>query len=237
MDASSTGERVSRLRKLRGLTQQGPARTARLSLRTIKTVEADEGNPRLETLHAIARALHVQTSNLTTPGQPEPDPVEPERWEDVRAALYQRVPGGEPDEPATVGGVLAGLAALMPAWRDNQYTLVRNTLPALIRDALSLEEDGRVARSRVLNATAWMLIMTRQFDDAMTAGRLALDAGGLERTSCLPTRPRRWRTRPRGRWFPPVHFAGPSVRRFAPCRGKCRQPGWLPLSVWGLTRP
>jgi transcriptional regulator with XRE-family HTH domain len=176
MDARSAGEQVSRLRKLRGLTQQDLARTARLSLRTIKTVEADEGNPRLETLHAIARALHVQTSNLTTPGQPEPDPVEPERWEDVRAALYQRVPGGEPDEPATVDGVLAGLAALMPAWRDNRYTLVRNTLPALIRDALSLEEDGRVARSRVLNATAWMLTMTRQFDDAMTAGRLALDA-------------------------------------------------------------
>jgi transcriptional regulator with XRE-family HTH domain len=176
MDASSTGERVSRLRKLRGLTQQDLARAARLSLRTIKTVEAEEGNPRLETLHAIARALRVQTSNLTTPGQPEPDPVEPERWEDVRAALYQRVPGGEPDEPATVDGVLAGLAALMPAWRDNQYTLVRNTLPALIRDALTLEEDGRVARSRVLNATAWMLTMTRQFDDAMTAGRLALDA-------------------------------------------------------------
>lgn len=176
MDASPTGERVRRLRKLRGLTQQDLARLARLSLRTVKTVEADEGNPRLETLHAIARALVVQTSDLTTPGHPEPDPVEPDRWEDVRAALYQRRVGGEPDEPATVDGVLAALSALMPAWRDSKYAEVRDVLPSLVRDALSLGEDGRIARSRVLNATAWMLTMTRQFDDAMTAGRLALDA-------------------------------------------------------------
>ena len=175
MDASPTGERVRRLRKLRGLTQQDLARLARLSLRTVKTVEADEGNPRLETLHAIAKALVVQTSDLTTPGQPEPDPVQPDRWEDVRAALYQRQAGDEPDE-ATVDGVLAALAALMPAWRDSRYAEVRDVLPGLVRDALSLGEDGRIARSRVLNATAWMLTMTRQFDDAMTAGRLALDA-------------------------------------------------------------
>lgn len=176
MDNTPTGERIRRLRKLRGLTQADLARLARLSLRTVKTVEADEGNPRLETLHAIARALVVQTTDLTTPGQPEPDSVEPDRWEDVRAALYQRQAGEEPDESATVDGVLAALAALMPAWRESRYTQVRDALPNLVRDALSLGEDGRIARSRVLNATAWMLTMTRQFNDAMTAGRLALDA-------------------------------------------------------------
>ena len=73
-------------------------------------------------------------------------------------------------------GVLAALAAMMPAWRASRYAEVRDALPGLVRDALSLGEDGRIARSRVLNATAWMLTMTRQFEDAMTAGRLALDA-------------------------------------------------------------
>jgi transcriptional regulator with XRE-family HTH domain len=176
MDAIPAGERVRRLRKLRGLTQQDLARLSRLSLRTVKTVEAGEGNPRLETLHAIARALHVSTSDLTAPGRPEPDPVQPDRWDGVRDALYQRPPGSEPGEPATEEGVLAALTALLPAFRDSRYAQVRDVLPVLIRDALSLGGEGRAARSRVLNATAWVLTMTRQFDDAMTAGRLALDA-------------------------------------------------------------
>jgi hypothetical protein len=42
--------------------------------------------------------------------------------------------------------------------------------------SLDSSEDGRTARSRALNAAAWLLTMTRQFEDALTAGRLALDA-------------------------------------------------------------
>lgn len=64
-------------------------------------------------------------------------------------------------------------------WEANEYAQVGGMLPALIRDALSLEDEGeddRIARSRVLNATAWMLNMTRQFDDAWTVAQLALDA-------------------------------------------------------------
>jgi hypothetical protein len=65
----------------------------------------------------------------------------------------------------------------MPAWQANEYSQVHDMLPALIRDTLSLDDDGgRVACSRVLNTTAWMLTMTRQFDDAWTAARLAVDA-------------------------------------------------------------
>jgi transcriptional regulator with XRE-family HTH domain len=178
MDATTAGERVRRLRKLRGLTQQDLARLSRLSLRTIKAVEADEGNHRNETLHAVAKALRAHTSDFTTPGQREHQPVPGEPWEDVRDVLYQRVPDEEPCEPATPRGVLAGLADLKPDWEANRYQRVRLMLPGLIRDALSLDydEDGRAARSRVLSATAWLLTMTRQFDDAWTAAQLALDA-------------------------------------------------------------
>lgn len=172
----SPGERVQRVRKLRGLRQQDLARLSGLSLRTIKTVEQDTGHPRMETLHAIAKALKVNTSDLTTPGQPEPDPVPVTVWEDVRDALYQRTPAPEDQEPAGAGQVLASLGAMMPAWRANQYGQVRELLPGLVRDALSLDADGRAARSRVLTATAWLLNMTRQFEDAWTAARLALDS-------------------------------------------------------------
>lgn len=179
MDISSTtGERVRRLRKLRGMTQDDLRRASRLSLRTVKDIEQDHGSHRGETLHKIARALLVHTSDLTSPGEREHQPVPGEPWEDVRDALYRRGPSCEPGEPATPSGVLAVLADFTPAWRAGQYSRVRLVLPGLVRDAMSLngEEDERAARSRALSATAWLLNMTRQFDDAWTAARIALDA-------------------------------------------------------------
>lgn len=179
MNDTTTGDRVRRLRKLRGLTQQDLARLSRRSLRTIKDVEGDNGNQRNETLHAIARALQVRTSDLTNPGVPEHQPVPGEPWEDVRDALYRRVPAsGEPDEPATPGGVLAALDELRPDWEGARYSRVRAALPGLVSDALSLNGSApeRAAKSTALSATAWLLVMTRQFEDAAVAARLAADA-------------------------------------------------------------
>lgn len=173
---ATPGERVARIRKIRGLTQPQLAKNARLSLRTVKTVEGDDGNPRTETLAAIAEALAVSTTSFMTPGQPEHDPAAVTVWEEIRDVLYQRDPGPAGDEEPTPGGVLAALAALMPAWRASRYQEVRAQVPGLLRDALALDGDGRAARSRVLNAAAWHLTMTRQWDDALTAARLALDA-------------------------------------------------------------
>lgn len=177
-DDSTVGDRVRRLAKLRGMTQDDLRRASGLSLRTVKDVIGDHGSHRNETLHKIAKALQVRTSDLTSPGKAEHQPVPGEPWEDVRDALYRRSPQPEPGEPPTPQGVLAGLADLMPAWRANEYSQVRPALPGLVRDALSLDggEDERAARSRVLNATAWLFTMTRQFEDGLTAGRLALDA-------------------------------------------------------------
>jgi transcriptional regulator with XRE-family HTH domain len=179
MNDSTAGDRIQRLRKLRGLTQKELAQQARLSRRTINDVEAGAGHPRRETLHKIAAALHVRTSDLATPGQPEHQRVPGEPWEDVRDALYRRRPAGEQDEPATPRGVLAGVAALKPSWRAHEYSSARLLLPALVRDALSLDGDdeaSRSAKSSALSATAWLLNMTRQFDDAWVTARLALDA-------------------------------------------------------------
>jgi transcriptional regulator with XRE-family HTH domain len=75
-DDSTTGDRVRRLRKLRGMTQSDLARVSRLSLRTVKDIEGGTyATVRNETLHKIATALRVYTSDLTSPGQPEYQPV------------------------------------------------------------------------------------------------------------------------------------------------------------------
>jgi hypothetical protein len=128
----------------------------------------------VRTLAAIARGLHVTTAELMTPGQPEADPVAADVWGDVRTALYRPPAAGW--EPTAEPDVLAALARCMPALAENRYSDVRAVLPDLIRDAALLGDDGRAAQSRVLNATAWLLTQTRQWDDALTAGRRALDA-------------------------------------------------------------
>lgn len=175
MNDTTGGERVQRVRKLRGLNQKELAALSGVSLRTIRDIEQDVGHHRVQTLHAIAVALKVNTSDLMRPRRPEHDPVPADQWDDIRAALYRPAPAG--GEPATEAGILAVLASVMPDLAGNRYGLVRPVLPGLIRDTATLVNgDGRTARSRVLNTTAWMLTQTRQWADAATAARLARDA-------------------------------------------------------------
>jgi transcriptional regulator with XRE-family HTH domain len=176
---STTGDRVRRLQKLRGLNQTDLARLSGLSRRTISDIENDVGNHRNETLHKLALAFQVRTSDLTTPGRPEHEPVPGEPWEDIRDVLHQRRASPEPAEPATPAGVLAALDEIRPDWAASRYSQVRLLLPGLIRDAMALDSDvaGRAARAAALTATASLLTMTRQFEDAAVAARLALDAG------------------------------------------------------------
>lgn len=66
---SSSGERLKAARLSRGLTQEALAERAGLSLGVIKKLERG-GTGRLETYHALARALNTRTSELLEPGGP-----------------------------------------------------------------------------------------------------------------------------------------------------------------------
>lgn len=162
------------LRKVRGLTQQQLAVASCVSERTVQTVEQAQAGVRLKTVAALAKGLRVTTARLLAPGEADPgDPLQGDPWQDMRAALYQPLPAAE---PATEADVLGGLSLLRPDLAANRYDRARAVLPALVADARSLGGQGRTAQSRVLNATAWLLTQSRQWEDALTAGRLALDA-------------------------------------------------------------
>jgi transcriptional regulator with XRE-family HTH domain len=179
MSQNTPGERIAAIRGRRGLTQKDLAALARISVSAVSKIERGEISPRLETVHKIARVLRLSTSALTGPGQPEPaESVPVERWDDVRAALYRPAPpgDGEPPDEAGVLAVIGSLTAPGGLLAVNRYGQARAVLPALIRDAAALGEDGRAAQSRAYNLTAWLLTMTRQWDDAAVAARLALDA-------------------------------------------------------------
>ncbi|WP_236245043.1 helix-turn-helix domain-containing protein [Streptomyces sp. CC210A] len=63
MSVDPPGDRLRLVRLSRGLTQEGLAERSGLSLGVVKKIERG-GSARLETYHALARALNVRTSAL-----------------------------------------------------------------------------------------------------------------------------------------------------------------------------
>lgn len=184
----STGERIRDVRKRRGLSQKELAKAAGFSTIWVKRIEQGAADPPTETLGRLARVLKVTTTYLLTAADPaKPAPQPDENWLDVQEALYGHFP--PPDGEVTPEGVLSSVTALRPALAANRYTEVRAVLPRLIRDADTLNGEGRHAQSRVLNLTGWLLTQTRQWDAAETAVLMAADAGAgtLDAASALNT--------------------------------------------------
>jgi transcriptional regulator with XRE-family HTH domain len=58
------GGKIKRLRLERGLTQEDAAYAAGLAVSTLQRLEADEYQPRLSTLRALAKVLDVPAGQL-----------------------------------------------------------------------------------------------------------------------------------------------------------------------------
>ncbi|MFE2977486.1 helix-turn-helix domain-containing protein [Streptomyces sp. NPDC059258] len=169
------GRKVKQARKLSGLTQQELAKESGLSVSTIRKLEQGErSTARMETLHALARPLRLNTMDLVE--QPKEDgPIEDARelWAATRAELVR--PPRLDSEAATPEGVARVLAESVPLYRKHHFAELAAVLPALLRDADTLSDDGRGVRVRVLQLAAGALTHTRQFDVAELVVRRALD--------------------------------------------------------------
>ncbi|HEX6525783.1 MAG TPA: helix-turn-helix transcriptional regulator, partial [Streptosporangiaceae bacterium] len=105
-EGSTLGERLTSVRKRRGLTQRELAKASGLSYSLVKKVEQDDyGELRLETAHKLATALRVPTAAIM-PRDEAHDDVQPdiaETWEPVRRALAgERDEVGPGEEPTLV---------------------------------------------------------------------------------------------------------------------------------------
>lgn len=172
------GERLREIRKRRGMSQRELAARSGVSPSAIRKLEQDDyGTPRLETLRALAVALHVPTTRLfgahETPGA---SPVVRDHWAPVRAALEAPLPAPSDGVP-TVAGVRAAVAAAVPLAAGDRLAELAEVMPALLRDAAALADEsaGRRVRSGLLGLAGWMLVQTRQFDAAEFALGRALD--------------------------------------------------------------
>lgn len=190
------GSRIRDHRLARGLTQEQLADRAGLSLGVIKKIERG-GTGKLDTYHALARALKVRTSALFEPGAPhnttraDDDKVDlmplrqaitPPMTATGRLLLTDTV---EPEPDLT--NLRATAKALATSYYGDDYARISTFLPALItaaRHAVDHYDNGPhhtaalQLRSDILQTAGRYLTQVRAYDLAHAALRDALlDAG------------------------------------------------------------
>jgi transcriptional regulator with XRE-family HTH domain len=199
---SLPGERLKAVRVSRGLTQEALAEKAGLGVGVIKKIERG-GTGRLETYHALARALNVRTSELLE----SEGPHQTRRHDDDKIDLlaFRQViapPIGAAGRMSTVSSVepepdLLGLAdkagTVALAYHADDYRQVAELLPPLVSSAhVAVEHfdsgsdhiQALRVRSDILQMAGRYLTQVRAYDLAHTALRDAttdaLQAGALD---------------------------------------------------------
>ena len=102
LETMSIAQRLSALRKNKGLTQQALADVIGLHVTQVKRYEHDQSQPSLETLKKIARALRVTIDSLAF----EEHELMPD---DSLALQFQAVTNLPPEQQAVIKQLLEGM--------------------------------------------------------------------------------------------------------------------------------
>ncbi|MFF9477922.1 helix-turn-helix transcriptional regulator [Streptomyces sp. NPDC014733] len=193
----STGlaDNVRKYRRTAGLSQEGLAEVADLSLSTVRKVEQG-GDARVETLHALARALGVTTSALFATEVPRPvvdDGANRRYLAELRRALMPPIGLTAVLTEQAEAGALSTMRREIEdghaLYQADRYSSVAKKLPGLLRSTeaavAALEDDERqqalIARSYALLLAGKYLTQVRQYDMAYYALaegiRLARESG------------------------------------------------------------
>lgn len=190
--ADLPGTRVRDIRLARGYTQEQLAEKAALSLAVVKKIEQG-GNGRLDTYHALARALKVRTSALFEPGAPHSTTRADDDKVDLMplrqaitppmAATGRLLLGDTVDPEPDLTNLRTTAKALATSYYGDDYGRIATFLPALItsaRIAVDHYDNGPhhtealKLRSDVLQTAGRYLTQVRAYDLAHTALRDAL---------------------------------------------------------------
>ena len=183
----STGlaDNVRKYRRTAGLSQEGLAEAADLSLSTVRKAEQG-GHVSMETLAALARALGVSTSALFATETPKSvlgteDEANRRSLAELRRALMPPIGlSASLSEPGAAGELSAIRRSVQDGhalYQADRYTSVARMLPELLRSseaavtALEGEElqHAMIARSHALLLTGKYLTQVRQYDMAYYA--------------------------------------------------------------------
>ncbi|GAA1171574.1 hypothetical protein GCM10009654_30960 [Streptomyces hebeiensis] len=191
-ESTPSGDRLKEIRLTRGLTQERLAERAGLSPGVVKKLERG-GIARLDTYHALARALGVRTSTLFEPSGPHSttrgdddnidlmplrQAIAPPVTFSGRLTVDTVVPEPDLNQLRSVAGDI-GIA-----YNDDNYSHVATLLPSLVHAAhaaVDHYDDGperaeaRSLRSDVLQMAGRYLTQVRAYDLAHAALRDAIE--------------------------------------------------------------
>lgn len=141
------GDRIARLRRIAGLSQEQVADRAGVSVDVIRKLEQGrKKSARLPTLHAIANGLGVELTALLgdPPAVAAAGPADPPALVDLRRAI---MPSLVPKPPTDLDGLTVGMlrAEIADGWtlyHRAGFSELLETLPGIIADARLLASVG-----------------------------------------------------------------------------------------------
>ncbi|MEU7165999.1 helix-turn-helix transcriptional regulator [Streptomyces morookaense] len=152
--AESIGDRIGRVRRRRGMTQEQLAEASGVSVATIRKLERnDRDSARMSTLRQLAQALGVKTTDLMQTGPIAP-PVAPEadpagilavrRVITPARGLGRVVLADDTADAPTLTGLRASLHEGNRLYQGDNYAATVEALPSLLTEAAQLAElsDG-----------------------------------------------------------------------------------------------
>ena len=146
----SLGERLGKLRRRRGLTQEQLAAASAVSVAAIRKIERDaQATARLATLHRLATVLDVPTTALLAapklrPGKTTDDPG----LRTIRQALQpiRSVNGivfaDDVDTPPSPGSLRESLRTANRVYQGDDYDAVLRLVPALLAESRALVRES-----------------------------------------------------------------------------------------------
>ncbi len=185
-DPEDIGDRLRKVRRRRGMTQEELAHASNLSLQVVKKIEQG-GSARLETLHQLARTLGVRTLTFVGPTSPEPteDNHDDAVLADMRSAINPPIGlSGRPIYGTADGDDLdlarlnKAVNAMAGAYHADRYDDLASFLPALVRSAhhhvdglmgTKQQQDALRTRADVVGLAGRYLIQIRAHDLALIA--------------------------------------------------------------------
>ncbi|AZK95292.1 MULTISPECIES: helix-turn-helix domain-containing protein [Streptomyces] len=191
MAVEHLGDRLARLRRTAGLTQEGLAERAGVSADVVRKLEQRrKHSARLPTLHALAHGLGVELAGLLgdPPGVPSTGAADPPQLVAVRRAVMPplfAVPR-EPEGAETLSLPLLRreIAAGWTLYHDAEFGRLMDVLPGIVNDAwfaasVGSAEDrarGQAALGKALQLAGHLAIRLGKTDLALSALERAMDA-------------------------------------------------------------
>ncbi|MEW1550265.1 helix-turn-helix domain-containing protein [Streptomyces tsukubensis] len=201
MAVEHLGDRLARLRRTAGLTQEGLAERAGVSADVVRKLEQRrKHSARLPTLHALANGLGVELAGLLgdPPGVPSTGAADPPQLVAVRRAVMPplfAVPR-EPEGAETLSLPLLRreIAAGWTLYHDAEFGRLMDVLPGIVNDArfaasVGSPEDrarGQAALGKALQLAGHLAIRLGKTDLALSALERAMDAARDSDDPLLP---------------------------------------------------